>query len=100
MTEEEPLVVLATFPDEALAQMLAEALEEEDIEAMVEGGVTSGFRAEAPGMVNVLIKERDSDNARSVFEDWEHQGEAIDWDAVDLGTFEDGVPPDDDDEDE
>ncbi len=95
MTDDKSLVVLATFPDEALAQMLVDALADADIEAVLEGGVTSGFRAEAPGMVNVLIDERESDNARSVFEDWEHQGEAIDWDSVDLGTFEDGVMPDD-----
>ena len=100
MTEDTPLAVLATFPDEALAEMLAEALESEGIEAMVEGGATGSFRAEAPGMVKVLIHSRDADNARAVFEEWEHQGEAIDWDQVDLGEFEDGVPPDDDNDDE
>lgn len=93
MTDETPLVVLATFPDEALAEMLAEALEAEGIKAMVEGGTTGSFRAEAPGMVKVLIQGQDADNARAVFEEWEHQGEAIDWDNVDLGEFEDGVPP-------
>ena len=98
MTDDTPLVVLATFPDEALAEMLAEALDSEGIEAMVEGGATGSFRAEAPGMVKVLIHSRNADNARAVFEEWEHQGEAIDWDAVDLGEFEDGVPPEGDDE--
>ena len=90
MTDPKEPITLAFFPQELHAQLLADALQEAGIEAEVSGGVTGGFRAEAPGMVKVLIHAEDKDKATAVFEEWEHQGEAIDWDQVDVGEMEDG----------
>ena len=89
MTDPNATVTLAMFPTELLAQMLADALGGAGINAVVAGGTTGGFRAEAPGMVKVLVAEGDTERARAVFNDWEHSGESIDWDQVDVGKPED-----------
>lgn len=91
MTDAKEPVTLAFFPQELHAQMLADALRDEGIEAEVSGGVTGGFRAEAPGVVKVLVHASDVERAQKVFEAWEHQGESIDWDEVDVGKMEDDV---------
>lgn len=91
MTESSEPTTLAVFPDELHAQLLMAALQDQGIDAMVSGGVTGGYRAEAPGMVRVLVHSGDIQAAKKIFDEWEHQGEAIDWDDVDLGEMEDGV---------
>ena len=48
-------VLLAEFPTEALAAIFIAMLREEGIEAVMTGGIRVGFRAEAPGMVRVLV---------------------------------------------
>lgn len=85
MTDSNATVTLAMFPTELLAQMLASALGEAGITAVVAGGTTGGFRAEAPGMVKVLVAAADIERARAVFKEWEHAGQSIDWDQVDVG---------------
>ena len=85
----ESVVTLAVFTEDMLARMLAEALESEDIQCEVEGGVTSGFRAETPTVVKVIVHRSDQERAQAVFEEWEHAGDSIDWDDVDLGELED-----------
>lgn len=82
-------VTLAAFTDEIFAVMLVDALSEEGIDAEVAGGITGGFRAEAPGMVKVLVHAGDLKAATAFFTEWEHEGESIDWDEVDLGEPED-----------
>lgn len=91
MTDNESVVTLAVFTEDMLAQMLAEALESAGIQCEIEGGVTSGFRAETPTVVKVIIHRDDQDEAQAVFEEWEHAGDSIDWDEVDLGEMEDGT---------
>ena len=91
MTDKESVVTLAVFTEDMLAQMLAEALEAAGIQCEIEGGITSGFRAEAPTVVKVIIHRTDEVKAKAVFEEWEHAGDSIDWDDVDLGEMEDGT---------
>ena len=91
MTDSDETVTLAFFPNELHAQMLANALKDEGIEAVVAGGISGGFRAEAPGMVKILVHTSDLKVAKAFFNEWEHQGEAIDWNEVDVGELEDGV---------
>ena len=93
MNDKNEPVTLAFFPQELHAQMLADALQDEGIESEVSGGVTGGFRAEAPGMVKVLVRATDLARAKAIFQDWEHQGESVDWDEVDVGEMEDDVEP-------
>ena len=91
MTDKESVVTLAVFTEDMLAQMLAEALESAGIQCQIEGGVTSGFRAETPTVVKVIIHRNDQEKAQVIFEEWEHAGDSIDWDEVDLGEMEDGT---------
>lgn len=89
MTDHSEPITLAFFPDEMYAQMLVNALSDEGIMAQVAGGLTGGFRAEAPGMVKVLVRAADAEQAKGVFSAWEHEDKAVEWDDVDLGKVDD-----------
>jgi hypothetical protein len=91
MTDPIQPITLAVFPEEIHAQLLVDYLRDQGIDAIVSGGVTGGFRAEAPGMVKVLVHTGDEERAKALFAEWEHQGQAINWDDVDVGEMEDGV---------
>ncbi|MHB1034176.1 MAG: putative signal transducing protein [Pirellulales bacterium] len=58
-----PRVLLSTR-NEVEAGSVATALAAYDIEASITGGFTSGFRAEAPGDVQVLVRASDLDRAK------------------------------------
>jgi hypothetical protein len=60
--------VLTAVPNEALAAMIVAALGHEGIMAHAQGSLTSGFRAEAPGNVQVLVRRADLDRARALLE--------------------------------
>lgn len=57
------VVVVRSVPSEMLASIVVSHLEGAGIEAWSEGGITSGYRAEAPGYVNVLVRESDVSRA-------------------------------------
>ena len=57
-------VVLASFANEADAAVAVAALEARGIQAHTTGALTSGFRAEAPGGVQVLVRRSELDRAR------------------------------------
>jgi hypothetical protein len=59
-------VVLTTVPSEAQAAIIVAALRERGIEAQAIGQLTSGFRAEAPGWVKVLVRQADRAAAQAV----------------------------------
>ena len=61
-------VLVAEFSNEALAAIFIATLREEDIEAVTTGGMTAGFRAEAPGMVRVLVHEKDAERGRALLD--------------------------------
>ena len=61
-------VVLTSVPSEAQAVMIVAALDERGIEARIQGELTSGFRAEAPGQVQVIVRQADLDRARAIIE--------------------------------
>ncbi len=71
-------VVLTARPNEALASLLVGALEQEGIRAVMEGQLTAGFRAEAPGMVRVLVRSEDLEEARLVLEVFDSAGDEAD----------------------
>lgn len=62
-------VVLISLPTEYEAILMVQALEARGIAAYATGALTSGFRAEAPGEVQVLIHESDLDQAREALRD-------------------------------
>ncbi|MCA9137313.1 MAG: DUF2007 domain-containing protein [Planctomycetales bacterium] len=60
------LVTVAERGDEMSASILISLLQEEGIRAIATGGFTSGFRAEAPGMVAVQTIESDAARAKEI----------------------------------
>jgi hypothetical protein len=58
--------VLVSLPTEAEAAMLVQLLESRGIMAKTVGGLTSGFRAEAPGQVKILVHNEDLSKAREI----------------------------------
>jgi len=66
-------VVLASCADEAEAALLVAALEARGIEAQITGALTSGFRAEVPGGVQVLVRRSDMDRATEALRDVESE---------------------------
>lgn len=59
-------VIVAQPSTEIEAAILKGQLEGEGIRAWVLGGLTSGFRAEAPGRARVVVRAADADRARAI----------------------------------
>ncbi len=57
---------LVSVPNDLEAAMIVSALAARDIDATTSGGYTAGFRAEAPGEVQVLVRHRDLPRAKMV----------------------------------
>ncbi len=55
--------LLQTVTTEAEACILSARLADAGIDAWVEGGISAGFRAEAPGSARVLVRQRDLERA-------------------------------------
>lgn len=67
------IVYNAENPIEAGA--VVTALEAEGIEATTTGSYTSGFQAEAPGQVQVIVRQSQADKARHILERLEQEAE-------------------------
>ena len=67
------IVYSAENPIEAGA--VVTALEAEGIEATTTGSYTSGFQAEAPGQVQVVVRQSQAAKARQVLERLEREAE-------------------------
>jgi hypothetical protein len=77
------------------AGIIVTALEENGIRATLSGAATAGFRAEAPGSVQVLVAEEDLPRARRVLEQVRrNQSDEVDWSRVDVGQPEGESLPD------
>jgi hypothetical protein len=75
---------LLAAANEIEAAAMVNALAEYGVEAFAAGGYTSGFQAEAPGNVKILVKQADLDRAKQALaEILKEQGE-IDWSKVDV----------------
>ena len=84
MTDDSPAVVLVQIPTEWQAKLIAAVLQEEGIDAAVVGSLTAQFRAEAPGMVRIMVPEAQLQRARDVLEVHQREISSIDWSQVDL----------------
>lgn len=62
------LITLTTVPTEMEGQLLLNLLEEHGIPATASGGMTSQFRAEAPGAIQVMVMQDQLSNAKSIIE--------------------------------
>ena len=58
-------VRLTRVPSETQAALLVAALQERGISAHTEGALTSGFRAEAPGGVDIFVRKADLQKAEA-----------------------------------
>lgn len=86
--------VLIAVGTESEASAIANALAERGLAAQVVGGVISGFKAEAPATVNVLVARRDLDRARMALAAIRKEDAAINWSELDVGDepAEDDIP--------
>ena len=64
-------VILTTAATEAQAALIVAALEVRGVQTQATGGFTSGFRAEAPGDVRVLVRQADLERARKALREIE-----------------------------
>ncbi len=77
--------VLTSVRTEVEAAAIVGALAARSIEASTTGSYTAGFRAEAPGCVNVIVKYEDLDSARLALAEIEQDQPDVDWSQVDVG---------------
>lgn len=106
MADPRDTVVIARFPDELSALLLVGDLEAEGIPATVLGGLTAQLRAEAPGLVSVLVRRGDLVRAERLLAErapppgWEDEAEAADREGEDReGEDPEGEDPEGDDPD-
>lgn len=59
-------VVIARPATEIEAAIMRGALDAEGIPSWVVGGLTAGFRAEAPGQAKLLVRAADAERAREI----------------------------------
>lgn len=63
---------VGSYTSEAEAALVAAALEDAGIRAEMVGGLTTGFRAEAPGVTSVVVRREDLERARKVVTETTH----------------------------
>lgn len=78
-------VSLTTVANEVDAGAIITALAAYDIEANATGGFTAGFRAEAPGKVQVWVRRKDLKRAQDALREIGQTSQKIDWSQVDVG---------------
>lgn len=66
MSKHDEPVVIGEYPSEFEAMIVKNQLVEAGIPAQVSGGTIGGFRAEAPGLVQVLVAAANADRARAL----------------------------------
>ena len=81
-------VVVAHVANEWNATLLADVLRDQGVDAEVSGALTSEFRAEAPGLVRVIVPDTQVERAREVLAEHRAAVSEIDWSQVDLGEPE------------
>jgi hypothetical protein len=88
-TDDENLARLTSVRNEMEAGIIIGALEQEGIKATMSGVYTAGFRAEAPGWVEVLVAEDDLTQAQAILQRVQNDHSDVDWANVDVGEPED-----------
>tara|TARA_B100000029_G_C16989510_1_gene746935 strand:- start:61 stop:342 length:282 start_codon:yes stop_codon:yes gene_type:complete len=83
-----PQVLVSVLSDIEAATIVG-ALYARGIDASTTGGFTAGFRAEAPGCVNVIVKQSEWSIAHEALNVLQDECQEIDWSSVDFGEFKD-----------
>ena len=68
---------LETFNDNLQASILVSRLDENGIHATAVGGFTSGFQAESPGYVDVVVRRADYDDAKKLLDSWRSELDSV-----------------------
>lgn len=79
-------VEVAKVPTDIEAASVVTLLESQGVKATATGSYTSGFRAEAPGWVAVVVRQEDRARAEAILKDADQQ--QVDWSQVDVGRPE------------
>ena len=77
--------MLTSVPSDIEAAAIVAALAAHGVQASTTGSYTAGFRAEAPGSVNVIVRREDLDRARRVLAELNEGRTDVDWSQVDVG---------------
>jgi hypothetical protein len=88
-TDDENLARLTSVRNEMEAGIIIGALEQEGIKATMSGVYTAGFRAEAPGWVEVLVAEDNLSQAQAILQQVHDDHADVDWSNIDVGEPED-----------
>ena len=80
--------VLLSVGSEAEAAGIVTALADYGIETSVTGGATAGFKAEAPGSVQILVRRADVEQAQRALDEIRRDEADIDWSKIDVGEPE------------
>lgn len=78
MTENDPTrpIKLEAFTDNYQASVLVSRLKEHNIKAVAVGGFVSGFQAESPGYVDVVVVQSDFERAKSLYGQWQSEDQS------------------------
>jgi hypothetical protein len=76
--------VLLSVTNEIEAAAIVTALADYNIKAITVGGYISGFKAEAPGNIAVVVTREDFDRAKEALTEIQQQQGSIDWSKVDV----------------
>lgn len=79
---------LISVPSEIEAAAIVAMLTEQGIRASTTGGYTAGFRAEAPGQVNVVVRHADVEQAKLALAATAGKQTDVNWSQVDVGEPE------------
>ena len=80
--------VVTSVQNEIEASGIVASLADHGIQATTTGGFTAGFRAEAPGEVQIVVKSEDLARAKQLLAEIEQQRSDVDWSQVDVGEPE------------
>ncbi|MCU0982471.1 MAG: ACT domain-containing protein [Pirellulaceae bacterium] len=76
---------LTAVPSDIQAAAIVNALADRGIQATVTGSYTSGFRAEAPGWVSIVVRRMDLDSAKQALAELQPGSNDADWPESDAG---------------
>jgi hypothetical protein len=103
MPDPNDLLVLRRVPDELTGLLIVGDLESQGIPATVIGGLTAQLRAEAPGLVSVMVRRCDLARAEALLaedelpEGWEDEAEAAPREDEDAPREDEAAPREDED---
>ena len=87
-SESSDLEILVMVSNEVEAAVIVGALQEKGVHAVATGGYISGFKAEAPGDVKILVRHNEADEARRMLDQIRQEQSEVDWSEIDVGEPE------------